>query len=81
MKHYTFKRESNKFDDILKDPSLKKFIKTKISWQTYLTIGLSSTTSDDILGYIILKYGEDLVNDLVHDYSPKPNIDYLPIRF
>ena len=80
MKYYTFKRESNDFADILKDTVLKKHVRTKVTWNSYLMIGLSYKTKDDILGYIVLKYGEDIVNPVQRDYKPIPNIDYVPKR-
>lgn len=80
MKYYTFKRESNKFDDILKDPVIAKLIKTKISWKYHLMIGLSQKTNDSDLGYIVLKYGEDMFNPVNKDFTPVPNVDYIPKR-
>lgn len=80
MKFYTFKRESNKFDDILKDSNLKKWISTKIYWDEHLMVGLSWGAPETIYGYLILKYGECLVNPLDRDYTPVPGRDYLPKR-
>jgi len=80
MKYYTFKRESNDFNDILSDPTIKKHIKTKISWLGHLMLGLSESTNDGILGYTVLKYGDDICNPIHRDYTPIPNVDYKPIR-
>ena len=82
MKYFTFYRESNKFDDILKDINLKKYIIEKIRWDNYLTIGMSeySTDSEKLFSYIMLKYGDEMRNSLTKDYSPIPNVDYIPIR-
>lgn len=75
---YTFFRESNKFDDILNDPSIKKNIIERISWNNFLRI---STVKDDKLkSYITLKYGDEMRSTLTEDYSPIPNKDYIPIR-
>lgn len=78
MKYYTFKRESNNFDDILSDINVKKHIKTKITWLNHLLIGLAHSTSDGVFGYIVLKYGEDIHNPVNKDYTPIPNKDYIP---
>ena len=82
MKYYTFYRESNNFDDILKDINLKKVVKHKIRWENYLQIGIDNFQSDidKIFSYISLKYGDEIRNSLTKDYSPQPNVDYIPIR-
>jgi len=81
MRYYTFYRESNNFDDILKDPILKKSIDEVISWYQYLIIGLHETEKNNQnSSYITLKYGDDIRTNLTKDYTPKPNIDYIPIR-
>lgn len=80
MKYYTFKRESNNFDDILKDPVISKLIKTKISWRYHLMVGLSHKTDDSQLGYIVLKYGDDMHNPINKDFTPVMNVDYVPKR-
>ena len=81
MKYYTFKRESDDFNDILKDTNIKSSIKTKIRWRHYLMIGLTENNkSKNIFGYIVLKYGDDIVNPVEKDYTPIPNVDYIPKR-
>jgi hypothetical protein len=82
MKYYIFYRENNDFNDILTDTSLKKVVSERISWDGYLQIGISTWQKnvDQIFSYITLKYGDDIRTDLTKDYSPKPYIDYLPIR-
>jgi hypothetical protein len=82
MKYYTFYRESNNFDDILKDINLKKVVKHKICWGNYLMIGIDNFQKDvdQIFSYITLKYGDEIRNSLTKDYSPKPNVDYIPVR-
>ena len=77
MKYYTFYRESNNFKDILDDPTVKKSIKTKISWFRHLVIGVTDN-DEQIQSLITLKYGDEMVNDLVKDFSPQPGIDYIP---
>ena len=78
MKYFTFYRESNNFDDILKDS--KKYIKLKIKWSNYLMLGISEYKTDSVSSIIMLKYGDDMVTDLVKDFTPKPDIDYIPKR-
>lgn len=82
MKYYTFYRESNNFDDILKDISLKKFITEKTKWDKYLQIGIDEYKKDatKIFSYITLKFGDDIRTNLTKDFTPKPNVDYVPIR-
>jgi hypothetical protein len=82
MKYYIFYRESDNFDDILKDINLKKFVSERITWTNYLQIGISQYKKDaeKIFSYITLKYGDDIRTNLTKDYSPKPHIDYIPIR-
>jgi hypothetical protein len=79
MKYYTFYRESNNFDDILNDAMLKKSIDEVIRWYQYLIIGLYETTKNNQNNsYITLKYGDEMTNNLVKDYSPIPGVDYVP---
>jgi hypothetical protein len=79
MRYYTFYRESNNFDDILKDPILKKSIDEVISWYQYLIIGLHETEKNNQnSSYITLKYGDEMQNDLIKDRSPIPGVDYVP---
>jgi hypothetical protein len=76
MSYIIFRRESNNFDDILTDPSLKKWLKFKIKFQEGLMI--KRPYKDEIISYIELKYGESIVNNIVPDRSPIMNVDYLP---
>lgn len=80
MKYYTFKRESNDFTDILTDTVLKKAIATKIKWKHHLMVNFKSNVDEGILGYVILKYGECIINPVEKDYTPIPNVDYIPKR-
>lgn len=83
MKFLLFTRESNKFDDILKDSSLIKKYKTKIQYAENLILGFPEDKEfGKILSYIMLKYGDDMkdFHSIVTDRTPKPNIDYFPIR-
>lgn len=76
MKYYTFYRESNDFSDILDDTNLQKVV--KLSWQNYLMIGLSHDTPESVVGYIVLKYGDDIKDPMYRDFSPIMNVDYVP---
>ena len=78
MKYFTFHRESNNFDDILKDINLKKHIDDTITWSEHLRIGMQD--NDKISSYITLKYGDEMLTKLTDSYAPIPNIDYIPIR-
>jgi len=81
MKYYTFERESNNFDDILKDPGIKSAIYSKITWKNHLMIGLDEYGSqkiDQLSSYIVLKYGDDIRTSLTKDYTPIMDVDYTP---
>lgn len=82
MKYYIFYRESNNFNDILKDTNIKKFISERIIWKNYLKIGISEYQKnvDGIFSYIMLKYSDDVRSSLTKDFSPIVNVDYAPIR-
>lgn len=82
MKYFTFYRESNNFDDILKDINLKKLITTKLRWDNYLMIGINKHKKDaeKTFSYITLKYGDEMRTQLTKDYSPRPHEDYIPVR-
>ena len=82
MKYYTFYRESNNFDDILRDINLKKVMTHKIRWEHHLMIGINEYKKDidRIFSYITLKYGDEIRTTLTKDYRPIPNVDYVPIR-
>jgi len=75
-----FYRESNNFDDILSDISVKPLIRTKIRFTNYLLLELNDKADDKILGYITLKYGDSFTHLSDKDYSPIPNVDYIPKR-
>ncbi len=79
MKYYTFYRENNNFDDILNDAILKKIIDEKIRWFQHLVIGMNDK-HDKTFSYITLKYGDEMVQEIVKDFSPIPGVDYIPKR-
>lgn len=81
MKSLVFKRKSNNFDDILSDKNIKRHICTTISYLDHLILGFhEGKTSTKVSSYIVLKYGEDLVNlnTFVKDRTPVPYVDYVP---
>lgn len=83
MKFLMFTRENSKFDDILKDPSIKNSYKTKIEYSKNLILGFPEDKDfDKVLSYIMLKYGDDMqdFHNIVTDRTPIPNIDYVPVR-
>ena len=77
MKRYIFYRESEDFSDILTDPTLKKHIDEKVTWNGHLRIGLSDRTNGKLASYITLKYGDELRTNLTTDYSPIIGVDYI----
>lgn len=77
MKTFIFKRESNSFDDILKDNSLKKAIRTKIKWRNHLIIEIEDN-NQQLESYINLKFGDSIIDMLSKDYSPIMGVDYAP---
>lgn len=79
MNYYQFYRENNKFDDILEDPNIKRKIYTKITWARHMLLGLDDR-EPSFFSYLEIKYGDSLCNSLTKDYSPIPNVDYMPIR-
>ncbi len=79
MKYYTFYNKDSDFTSLLKDPGLKKRILLKISWYEHMMIGIrQNKKNESIDSYIMLRYGDSLVTDLIKDLSPKPGIDYYP---
>lgn len=81
MKYYIFYKEDNDFTEILTDQNLKKSFKFKVTWSQHLMLGSFSVT-EEIQSYIVLKYGESLVNDrnLFINRKPIANKDYLVSR-
>lgn len=79
MKYYTFYSESNNFEEILKDPLIKKAIRHKIIWGQHVMLGFPENKhNNNLFGYIVLKYGDLITNPINKDYTPIPNLDYLP---
>lgn len=78
MKTYIFRRESDNFDDVLKDKNIKKYIVEQYELTNHLIIRVEDTP--EALAYIVLMFGEELVNlkDIVPDRTPVMNVDYVP---
>ena len=74
-----FNRESNKFNDILSDPVIKKSIRTKMSFYQHLILELDSEKNTS---YAVIKYGDDMtsMSNITPDRSPISGIDYVPER-
>lgn len=77
MKYYTFHRENDDFNDILKDSVIKPVLGTKLRWTEYLFIGINDE-NEGVLSYIALKYGDDLASSTHQDFTPIPGVDYIP---
>jgi hypothetical protein len=77
MKYYTFYRENNDFEEILKDNILKPIIDTKIKWYQNLMIGVSDK-NEGTLSYLTLKYGDEIVQNNHKDFTPVAGVDYIP---
>lgn len=76
MKEFLIVRSSNNFDDILKDPNLKKKFSAIMQYNNSLLIQLSE--DDSAVSYMLLKYGDDIVDltSVIPDRTPVPGKDY-----
>lgn len=80
MNIYYFYRDSDNFDDIIKDIVIKNLIRTKIRVKNYLILELVDQSDSKIEGYITIKYGDSFTQLSDKDYTPIPNVDYVPKR-
>jgi hypothetical protein len=80
MKYFTFYRESDKFDDILTDTIIKRYIKLKLSWCQHLMIGFDDLEENHHLTYLALKYSDDMTTLDATDRTPVAGVDYMPKR-
>lgn len=80
MNIYYFYRDSDNFDDIIKDIVIKNLIRTKIRVKNYLILELVDQSDSKIEGYITIKYGDSFTQLSDKDYTPIPNVDYTPKR-
>ena len=80
MKEFLIVRSSNNFDDILKDPNLKKKFSAIMQFNNSLIVQLDE--DDSIVSYMVLKYGEDIVDltSVIPDRTPVPGKDYTIIK-
>lgn len=84
MKYITFCREDNKFADILSDKEVKKCAKTKMQFTKHLILGIPDNSDADgkAISYIMLKYGDDVIDieSIIPDRSPVMDKDYVPSK-
>ena len=78
MIYYTFKRESNDFSDILKDLVIKREIDFQLAWHKHILLGFRDDVPQKLLGYIVIKYGDEFTNPFEFDYMPKGNHIQIP---
>lgn len=78
MKHFVFYRESNDFDDILKDKNIIQPNMLKISWKNHLLLGWPEEMPQHIETYIRIIYSQQMVKLTDKDYAPIPGVDYTP---
>lgn len=80
MKYFYIFKDDNNFDEILKDPIVKKTARSKISWNKHLILGFKENIDNGVISYFLLKFGDYVISTdkLFKDYTPKPNIDYQP---
>jgi len=81
MKYYVFNRDSDNFDDILKDVALKPIIRHKIKYKHQLILGFADE-DEKIISYMTIKYGDDItsLDKIVPDRTPVMGKDYIPVR-
>ena len=69
--------------EILKDPSVKKTIITKLEWPDNLLLIFNDKLEGSTESYINIKYGDYIrdINHIIPDRSPKMWIDYIPKHY
>lgn len=69
--------------EILKDPSVKKTIITKLEWPDNLLLIFNDKLEGSTESYINIKYGDYIrdINHIIPDRSPKMWIDYIPKNY
>ena len=80
MNYYFFKSDEGVLKDLLSDPVIKPLIVVKITWGDMLFLNLAYNTKTEHESYIMLKYGDIIVNSshLVPDRAPIMFKDYMP---
>lgn len=78
MKYFTFYRENNDFDDILKDTVIKSSTNQVTKWKCHLMLAIADD-KDSTISYLTLKFGDNLVTNLTKDFTPIIGVDYIPI--
>lgn len=78
METIIFKRESNKFDDIIKDKNIKPFLLNVLTWNEHCFIQLKEIKGvEKIVSYIGIKFGDSVLKQpLTKDYTPIDGVDY-----
>lgn len=78
--HYCFRGEKEDLNDIITDINIKKYINTKIFWNNHVLIGFNYKFSSENASYLVIKYGEFMINerDIFGDRSPVLFKDYIP---
>lgn len=78
METIIFKRESNKFDDIIKNTNIKPFLLTVLTWNQHCFIQLKQVKGvEKIVSYIGIKFGDSILKQpLSKDYTPIDGVDY-----
>jgi len=80
MIYFCFKKEDNDFSELLSDKTLKPLFGFKIRFHQHLILGNTNGIQDGVKSYLLLKYG-DLLVDRIHmfkDFTPVMNVDYIP---
>ena len=49
-----------------------------MSWYQHITLGFREDIPQKTLGYLVIKYGDEITNPFEFDYSPVENVDYIP---
>jgi len=78
MRHFKFKCSETDTKTILSDNVLKKLIESKTTFKDHLLLGIKC--DEHIESYIMLKYGDFLLNHFVPSRKPKMFIDYYPLN-
>jgi hypothetical protein len=80
MIHIFIHRESNNFDDILKDVNLKRKILAVIKFTNHLILDFKE--DEGVISYLLLKYGDDIrsTSQIIPDRTPVMYRDYTPIK-
>lgn len=78
--NYYFRSDDGVLEDILSDVVIKPLIQVKITWGNMLLISLSHKAKKEHESYIMLKYGDVMVDPshIVPNRAPTIFKDYMP---